>query len=349
MREYRAPGRVNLIGDHTDYNDGFVLPLAIDLECVVHVQPRTDRVVRVTTDAFEEAVELPAAGSVEPRSVRPAWGRVVAGVLSSLAQRGRAETGLDAHVSSSVPVGGGLSSSAAFEVALALALCDAAAFTLPPIELARACQEAEQLATGVPCGVMDQIASLCGELGSALLIDCRSLTFEAVPLLDELAVVVVDSGVPRALDNTAYAKRRRDCEALAKRFELTSLRDATPDDVADEPLARHVVSENRRVHAFVDALRAGDVDALGPLLLASHASLRDDFRVSTPQLDAIVERLVDSGALGARLTGAGFGGSVVALTSASRAKSIAASINMPHHICKAVDGAARDALTPGHA
>jgi galactokinase len=339
MPECRAPGRVNLIGDHTDYNGGFVLPLAIDLECVVRARRRDDRVVRVTSDAFDEAVELPADGSVEPHEVTPRWGRLVAGVLSALARRGRLGVGVDAHVASSVPVGGGLSSSAALEVALALALCDAAGLTLSPLELARACQEAEHAATGVPCGIMDQLASLCGRRGNALLIDCRSLGVEPVPLPERLAVLVVDSGVSRALDNTAYADRRRECEAIAKRLGLASLRDATLEQVVDEPRARHVVSENERVRAFAAALRRGDIDALGPLLLASHASLRDDFRVSTPELDALVERLVDAGALGARLTGAGFGGCIVALALAPRARSIAASIDAPHHICRPVEGA----------
>ena len=341
MPEFRAPGRVNLIGDHTDYNEGFVLPLAVDVECVVRATPRGDGVVRVTSDSFESPVELPADGSAEPRDVEPRWGRLVAGVIRSLAPLGRAPAGIDAHVMSTVPVGGGLSSSAAFEVAVGLALCDAAGLAPSPDDLARACQQAEELATGVPCGIMDQLASLRGRRDSALLIDCRSLEVEPVPLPDGVAVLVVDSGVSRALEDTAYAVRRAECEAIAARLGLASLRDATPEQVAGEPRARHVVSENARVLAFAEALRRGSVDALGPLLLESHASLRDDYEVSTPELDSLVERLVGAGALGARLTGAGFGGSVVSLVPASQAKAIARTVDAPSLPVRAVDGAGR--------
>ncbi len=318
MPAFRAPGRVNLIGDHTDYNDGFVLPLAVDLECRVVARPREDGVVRLVSAAFAEPVELAAAGAPDPAAVEPRWGRLAAGVVAALARRGRVPAGLDADVSSTVPVGGGLSSSAAFAVGLALALCDAAGLELPRVELARACQEAELLATGVPCGIMDQVASLCGRAGSAILIDCRSLEVEPVPLPPGLAVVVADSGVPRNLSETGYAERRAACEATAARLGVPALRDAAPEQVAEDPRARHVVSENARVLAFADALRRGDADALGPLLLASHASLRDDFEVSTPELDALVDRFVAAGALGARLTGAGFGGSAVALVPEAR-------------------------------
>jgi galactokinase len=336
---FRAPGRVNLIGDHTDYNDGFVLPLAIDLECVARTRPRSDGVLTVASAAFDEPVELRADGSAAPAEVEPRWGRVAAGVVQALAARGRPPAGIDVEVTSTIPVGGGMSSSAAFEVALALALCDAAGLTLSTVELAQTCQEAELLATGVPCGIMDQLSSLSGQRGAALVIDCRSLAVEPVPLPPELAVVVVDSGVPRALADTAYATRRAECEAAAARLGLTALRDATPEHVADDPRARHVVSENARVLAFADALRKGDVDALGPLLLASHASLRDDFEVSTPELDDLVAALVAAGALGARLTGAGFGGFVVALVRADEVSAVAETIGRDVIVCRAVDGA----------
>ena len=339
MRAFRAPGRVNLIGDHTDYNDGFVFPLAVDLECVVRARPREDGVVRVTSGAFGSTVEVPADGSAEPTRVEPEWGRIVAGVVRALASRGRAAVGIEGDVSSTVPVGGGLSSSAALEVSLALALCDSGGLELDGVELAHACQDAEHLATGVPSGIMDQLSSIAGRRGCALLIDCRSLEVEPIPLPPDLAVLVADSGVSRALGGTAYAERRAECEAIAARLGLRALRDATPEQVADEPRARHVVSKNARVLAFADALRRGDEAALGPLLLASHASLRDDFEVSTPELDALVDALVDAGALGARLTGAGFGGSVVALVPAARAAEIAAAVDAPAVVCKAVDGA----------
>ena len=341
MSRFRAPGRVNLIGDHTDYNEGFVLPLAIDLECVVDARARDDGRVRAVSAELGGEVVLPADARVEPATVEPAWGRLVAGVLRVLAARGRGAVGVDAEVRSTVPVAAGLSSSAALEVALALALCDAASFSLDPVELAHACQEAEHLATGVPSGIMDQLASISGRSGSALLIDCRSLDVDPVALPPELAVVVVDSGLSRSLAETAYAERRAECERVAASLGLRSLRDATAAQVAEEPRARHVVSENARVLAFADALRRYDVDALGALLLESHASLRDDFEVSTPELDACVERLLAAGAVGARLTGAGFGGCVVALAPADHARAVAGAAGTRSWICRAVDGAGR--------
>jgi galactokinase len=321
-RWFRAPGRVNLIGDHTDYNEGFVLPVAIDLSCVVRATANDEAVVRVRSEDAEGEVVLAADGSTEPTDVTEVWGRYAAGVVGTLAERGRPPVGIDAVVTSTIPLGAGLSSSAALEVALALALCDAAAFELPLLDLAVACQEAEQVATGVPCGIMDQLASLAGRHNHALLIDCRSLDVRAIPLPPRLAVLILHSGVSRGLVDSEYAARRDACESIAALLGLQSLRDATPEQVADEPLARHVVSENARVLAAAEALEHGDVDPLGPLLNASHASLRDDFEVSTPELDALVDALRGAGAIGARLTGAGFGGCVVGLASRDQADRI---------------------------
>jgi len=345
---FRAPGRVNLIGDHTDYNDGFVLPIAIDLQCIVTADVADT--VRLRSRELAGEVELPADGSAEP-SETPGWGSYAAGVLRVLAERGRAPAGIDATVSSTVPVGAGLSSSAALEVALALALCDAAGFELPPLELALACQEAEHIATGVPSGIMDQLASLAGREGSALLIDCRSLEVQPVPLPPDLAVLVVHSGVSRTLAGSAYAERRRSCEEAARRIGVPSLRDATLEQAADDPRARHVVTENARVLDAARALAAGDLDALGPLLAASHRSLRDDYEVSTPELDALVECLDAAGALGARLTGAGFGGCVVALARRDEAERVAVEAGAAYGdrtgleprtwLCRAAAGAGR--------
>jgi galactokinase len=323
MRAFRAPGRVNLIGDHTDYNDGFVLPLAIDRECVVRANPTTGANVVVRSEQLPGEVWVPADGSLDPASLT-GWGRYVAGVVRALAQRRRPPVGVDATVSSTVPVGAGLSSSASLEVALALALCDAASFSLSGVELARACQEAEHVATGVPCGIMDQLTAVAGRTDAALLIDCRSLDVEPVPLADDLAVLVVHSGISRSLDQTHYAVRRAECQAAAAELGLTTLRDATPDQVRELPRARHVVSENARVLAAAAALRIGADGVLGQLLTASHASLRDDFEVSTPELDLLVAALDDAGAVGSRLTGAGFGGCVVALVPRSAADDVAA-------------------------
>jgi galactokinase len=322
---YRAPGRVNLMGDHTDYNDGFVLPLAIDRETVIAVDRAGEGRVRVRTldaPAGEDAVvEVAADGSDDPASVPDGWGRYVAAVVAALAERGCRSDGFDAVLASSVPVGSGLSSSAALEVACALAALGDDG--LGPVELAQACQRAEHRATGVPSGIMDQLTSAAGEEGSALRIDCRTLGWEPVPLPASMGVVVVHTGVARTLAGSAYAERRAACEAAARRLRVPALRDARPEQVADDPIARHVVHENARVGETAAALAAEELDEVGRLMLESHASLRDDYRVSIPELDRLVELLVGAGAFGARLTGAGFGGCVVAATPAADADAIA--------------------------
>jgi galactokinase len=335
-RAFRAPGRVNLIGDHTDYNDGFVLPLAIGLEVTVRAEPNDDGRIRLRSEqpGLGE-VDVAADGSDTPAAVGPSWGRYAAAVAWTLAARGRPPVGLDGVVSSTLPVGSGLSSSAALEVVIALALCDAAGFELDPLELARACQEAELHATGVPCGIMDQLASIAGRRDHALLIDCRSLAIEYVPLPADLDVLVVHSGKPRTLEGSEYAERRAACEAVAARLGVPALRDARLEQVADDPRARHVVTENARVLAAAQALAADDLERVGQLLSQSHASLRDDFEVSTPELDRLVEALEAAGALGARLTGAGFGGCAVAVARPGTVAFPGA------FVCRAADGAGR--------
>jgi galactokinase len=337
------------MGDHTDYNEGFVLPMAIDRETVIAARHTEDGRIRVRSDGHDGVVDVAADGSRDPQAVAPAWGRPVAAVAAALAARGRGAAGIEAEVRSTVPEGSGLSSSAAFEVAVALALCDAAGLALDRRELALACQEAEHLATGVPSGVMDQLASLCGVAGAALLVDCRSLAIEEVPLPEGLDVVAVHSGVARRLEATPYAERRAACEAAAGALGLASLRDAAYEQVRDDPIARHVVTENARVGATAEALRLGDVERVGALFAESHASLRDDFGVSTPELDALVEELERAGAYGARLTGAGFGGSVVAVAPSAEAQAIARDAADAYarrtgreptaFVCRAVDGA----------
>ena len=322
LRTFRAPGRVNLMGDHTDYNEGFVLPIAIELECVASGAPGGDR-VRLRSLDLPADVDVAADGSNEPASVEPSWGRYVAGVVRALARRGREPVGFEGVLASSVPAGSGLSSSAALELAVALALADAGGLVLTPRELALACQEAERSARGVPSGVMDQMASAAGREGHALLLDCRTLDVEHVPVDAALGFVVVHSGLPRSLERTAYTERADATRDLAATLGLRSLRDATAADVADDPLGRHVVSENERVHEARDALADGDGARLGAIFEASHASLRDDYRVSTPELDALVRALVAAGAHGARLTGAGFGGAVVAVCAAGAEEEIA--------------------------
>jgi galactokinase len=304
----RAPGRVNLIGDHTDYTGGLVLPMAIDLGTAVTGERGGDRIVLTSADE-PGAVDIERTND-KPHAVEPAWGRYVAGVVAQL----RPVEGFRGAVSTTVPVGAGLSSSAALEVAVALAL----GFEGTALELAQLCQRAEQVATGVPCGIMDQLASAAGVAGYALHIDCATYEVDPVPVPDGIDVVVVHSGEARRLADSAYAERRMQCEEAMR--QIGPLRDATAADVVaiDDPTvrrrARHVVTENERVAAFADALRDGRLDLLGELLLASHASLRDDFEVSTARLDAVVEELTATpGVLGARLTGAGFGGCVVAV------------------------------------
>jgi galactokinase len=346
----RAPGRVNLIGDHTDYNDGFCLPLAIDRECVITGTARSDGRVTIRSAELAGLVDIAADGSDDPAGAEPPWGRFVAGVVRALAGLGRDPIGFDGAVTSTVPAGSGLSSSSALSVALTLALAEAADFDWDDRrEVAQTALDGEVLATGVPGGLMDQLCSLFGVADHALLLDCRSLSVTPVALPRAYAVLVIHSGVSRTLAGSAYAERRAACEAAAARLGVPALRDASLDQVRDDPIARHVVTENQRVLDFVDALRTGDTNALGPLLLASHASLRDDYEVSIPELDLLVDLLVEHGAIGARLTGAGFGGCVVALVQRNHAddcsvKTLTAYGEQTGHeghafVVRAVDGA----------
>ena len=306
-----APGRVNLIGDHTDYTGGLVLPMAVHLGTTVEVDLAGD-VVALTSATEPERCVVPLE-VLDPSAAEPAWARYVAGVVSEL----RPTAGVVGTVTTTLPVGAGLSSSAALEVAVALAL----GFTGDTLELALLCQRAEQRASGVPCGVMDQLASSAGIAGHALLIDCTTNELTPVPLPDGVEVVAIHSGEERRLAGSAYAERRAACEAAAA--VLGPLRGASLADLdgIGDPVvrrrARHVVTENERVRVFASALASGDLAAAGDAMVASHASLRDDFEVSTDALDALVERLsATPGVYGARLTGAGFGGCVVALTEA---------------------------------
>lgn len=310
----RAPGRINLIGDHTDYNAGFCLPVAIDRACVVNWEPRVDGRVIATSSQFAGAVDIAADGSDDPTTTQPTWGRFVTGAVRELARLGRSPTGVSLSIASSVPPGSGLSSSSALSVALILTLADSGNLQFGDRrEIAHAALAAEVIATGVPGGLMDQLCSLFGVANHALFIDCRTLDITPIPLPSTLEVVAVHSGIARTLATSEYVARKAACDVAASHLAIPTLRDATLAQVASDPIARHVVTENARTHAFVDALRNGDINALGPLMLASHASLRDDYKVSTAELDLLVDLLVEHGAIGARLTGAGFGGCVVAL------------------------------------
>jgi len=307
-----APGRVNLIGDHTDHTGGLVLPMAVDLGTMVEGEPGGDEVMLRSEWAGDEArIPLEVA---DPAAIHPSWGRYVAGVVAEL----RPELGFVGTVTTTLPVGAGLSSSAALEVAVAVALGGDLG---DPIGLAQVGQRAEQRASGVPCGIMDQLASTAGVAGHALRIDCHDLSIRPVPLPAAIDVWVVHSGQERSLAGSAYAERAAACqraEATTGPLRLASLGALEAiDDPVVRRRARHVVSENARVDALVAALAAQDRAAIGEVLAASHASLRDDFEVSTAALDALAADLAATpGVLGARLTGAGFGGCAVALVEA---------------------------------
>ncbi|MEO5965625.1 MAG: galactokinase [Candidatus Limnocylindrales bacterium] len=326
VRVVHAPGRVNLIGEHTDYNEGFVLPVGIDLGIAIALVPTDDRRVEVTLAATgeREGFDLDAIG---PR--RRSWIDYVAGTAWALAERGVATRGFRGVLASDLPQGSGLSSSAALELASSLALCGG---ELPPIDrmaLAQTAQRAENAYVGVNCGLMDQFASAFGETGSALLLDCRTLEHRTVPLpLDEVSLVVCHSGSPRRLEASAYNERRSQCETAVAAIAavepgVTALRDVTPAMLAAHrdrmsPLvhdrAEHIVLENERVLAAIEAFAAGDLDEVGRLFYASHASMRDLFEISSPELDALVEIAATTpGVHGARLTGAGFGGCTINL------------------------------------
>jgi len=310
MSVFRAPGRVNLIGEHTDYNLGYVLPLAIDRDCVITRFARDDRHLQLTSVQLGDTRtysldELPATKSGH-------WTDYCIGVACELLAAGYPLTGADLLIDSRVPTGAGLSSSAALEVSTALALLDGR-----PIEglaLAELCQRAETNFVGLPCGIMDQAVAILAEAGSALLLDCRSLETRHVPLPEGLAIIVTDSGVKHALATSNYATRVAECQRAALDAGVDSLRDATLNQVAFNPRGRHVVSENIRVLDFLDAAGRSDTIEMGRLLTASHRSLQHDYEVSCEELDYLVDTALHlPGVLGSRMTGGGFGGCTITL------------------------------------
>ena len=321
---YRAPGRVNLIGEHTDYNEGFVLPMAIDRAVVVAAAPRTDRQVRLLAIDVQDRVAGFALDGLAPDpDDRSRWSNYVRGVLALLERAGHRLPGLDLAYAGDVPIGAGLSSSAAVEVAVATAADRLAGLGLSPLQLARLSQQAEHEFAGTQCGLMDQLISAAGEEGHALLIDFQSITWEAVPLPADKAVVVCDTGKRRGLADSAYNERRAQCEEGARRLGVPSLR--ALDVVTFEARAlelppllrrrvRHVVHENARTERAAVALRAGDPALFGRLMNESHASLRDLYEVSSEELDLMAAvAQAQPGCWGARMTGGGFGGCAVAL------------------------------------
>ena len=328
-----APGRVNLIGEHTDYNDGFVLPMAIERGVTIHVRPRRDRLALLSTKREPGTTTLDLTQPISPLTYGPGnWSAYPAGVLAGFQQLGWTIPGFEAAVSATLPAGGGLSSSAALEVATATLVETLCGRSLKPLEKALLCQAAEHAFAGVPCGIMDQAAVCCAQGGHALLIDCRSLELRHVLLPTELSVLVINSGVKHSLADGAYARRREECAAAAAGLGLASLRDLpaalATARLASLPLperarARHVVSENDRVLRFTEALANRDWPAAGRLMVESHWSLAHDYEVSCPELDQIVEcALILPGVYGCRMTGGGFGGCAVALVDAARATEI---------------------------
>ncbi len=314
---WEAPGRVNLIGEHTDYNGGWALPFAIDRSTVVAVRRRPDHVVRVWSANLGQEAAAPIRDLDPARaSAQPSWARYPLGVVWSALGRGADLPGLDISVTSTVPLGSGLSSSAALTVAVAVAVNDIAGTAWGVEELARVAQEAEARFAGVPCGLLDQLAALGARRGHAVLIDFMSLSRELVPL-GPGPLVVISTGAQRANAAGAYANRRAACERAAGVLGLPTLRQASLEQVEarleGELLrrARHVVTENARVMQAVRRLH--DRQPLGDLLTASHVSLRDDYEVSCPELDLAVGTALREGATGARLTGAGFGGCAIAI------------------------------------
>jgi galactokinase len=329
---WAAPGRVNLIGEHTDYNEGFALPLGIEQRALVAVRPRRDDELHL--ESRQAGYEQLRLADVAPGRVS-GWAAYVAGAAWAAIQDGAAGTGLDLMLDSDVPIGAGLSSSAAVECASLVAMAELWGMSRQPLDLARLAQRAEIEIAGVPCGLMDQLTSMCARPEHALCLDFRSLHVESLPLpLDAagLRLLVIDTRSPHQLADGDYAERRSACQEASEILGVPALRDATPElllaarprlDGKLEQRARHVVTENARVLSAVGALRDAGQDGgagaraalsrLGPILSASHASLRDDFEVTVPRLDVAAATAERAGALGARMIGGGFGGSVLAL------------------------------------
>jgi galactokinase len=360
----RAPGRVNLIGDHTDYNDGYVLPMAIDRAVWIALRARSDSRVAIHSLDFDEDAEFDIGQDARRGS---GWQEYVRGVGWALRGDGMGKErpcGWDGVAAGDVPLGAGLSSSAALELATARAFAGVCDLPWAPAAMARLAQRAENEWVGVNCGIMDQLISASGQAGHAMLIDCRTLETRAVTMPDNVAVVVLDTATRRGLVDSAYNERRRRCEEAARFFGARALRDVdmpafTTRAARMDPItmkrARHVITENARTLSAADALERGDVRRVGALMDESHASLRDDFEVSRPELDLMVDIAHEEpGCLGARMTGAGFGGCAVALVRAEEAAAFARNVARRYgeetrldpsvYLCSAASGASIERL-----
>lgn len=355
-----APGRVEILGNHTDYNEGVVLSAALDLGITASGAAREDRTIRLRSS---EAAEV----SVAPPDIRPSggWSDYPLGVVTMLAEAGADLPGFEADFTSTLPVGAGLSSSAALEVATGAFLMKLTGFSCGPLDLAKLCRRAENEFVGVNCGLLDQVTSLLGEAEHAVFLDCRTESVRAIPFPESAALVIVNSGVKHALTGGEYNERRESCFEAARLLGVPALRDATSAGLARAQLpdlihrrAAHITGENDRVFRAEEALRAGDPEVVGRLMTESHQSSRTNFENSTPELDLLVEiATAVKGIWGARLTGGGFGGAIVALAERARAKRIAEEISSTYHqrsgyhgsalVCRPGDGAWRaNALGP---
>ncbi|WOA50810.1 galactokinase [Dickeya solani] len=320
----QAPGRVNLIGEHTDYNDGFVLPCAINYSTTISAAPRDDRQIRVIAVDYDNQQDQFSLDAPIEHHPQWQWANYVRGVIKHLKTRSDAFGGADLVISGDVPQGAGLSSSASLEVAVGKAIQALYQLPLDNVALALNGQEAENQFVGCNCGIMDQMISAQGKRGHALLIDCRSLETRAVSMPDNVAVMIINSNVKRGLVDSEYNTRRQQCEAAARHFQVKALRDVSEADFAanvaglDEVVARrarHIITENARTLAAADALTRGDLRQMGELMAASHVSMRDDFEITVPPIDTLVEivKAVIGDEGGVRMTGGGFGGCIVAL------------------------------------
>jgi galactokinase len=325
-----APGRINLIGEHTDYNDGLVMPIALRLGVTVEARSRDDRTVRLTTDA--EVVPRAASYDLGGERKDGTWVDRARGVTATLAGQGIHIEGFDADIRSDLPLGAGLGSSAAFAIALIRALSDLFDLALDNAASTKIAHAAETEFAGARAGMLDQLASVYGRPSESLFIDMRDQTTRAIPLAPTIELAVIDSGTRHEHATGGYNRRREECEEACRHLGVASLRelDTRPLDTVLERLpppldrrVRHVVTENARVRQAVSALSTGDDATLGELLSASHRSLRDDYEVSTPELDRLVDLAAAGGALGSRMVGGGFGGSIIALARHGQARALA--------------------------
>ena len=361
--ETQAPGRVNILGEHTDYNEGFVFPCAIDRYISIVAAHREDSIVSAYSVDFDQRVEFDIE-QFEP-SEEMQWSNYLRGVVSEYQKASFELTGMDLVISGDVPLGAGLSSSAAFEVAVAETFRNLDDLNINKVDLALLSQAAENKYVGVQCGIMDQFASVLSVEGEILFLDCRDLSYSLVPLDPDTSVVVCDSRVQRSLDDSEYNRRRLECEDSARilgdwRPEVQALRDLSVSalDAVESLLSsdyfqrvKHVVTENERVLRGIDALKAGDIGTFGELLYQSHVSLRDDFQVSCPELDILVDLALDApGTFGARMTGAGFGGCTVNIVETAQVEPFCEEVRSGYltktgtdpfvYVCKPSDGVA---------